>query len=363
MSCFCLLLRWVERRTMDARSGWEVVVALLKRERRFGGAFLLLGSIPSSAGVFYQRMRPRERTPAEPTVKTDAFHRPPGRPCRCVPGAGRRCARRRHTGCLPCMSFWRRRCHPRDRYRWPLDDTPFAYMSHTEPYPPLLSLPRSAQRAEVVLEASFVHGERCVWVVHGRCARAGGMVVAGCSGCSFGLDVFADGWWACREIECLLWVAERSLKVGGSPAERARGGSRRPGGSSLHGGVLCIVICCAEKCLQKTSPLPRASLLRHISTTNHGKYRLGISRPQPTAHTPQPLSTKDSLLVTQFRAITGTSYVHRTAHTRPAHTPQIRRSCKVYQEIQAHRGRMSALPATSTADAYDCLGCGCVLQQ
>lgn len=49
MSCFCLLLRWVERRTMDARSGWEVVVALLKRERRFGGAFLLLGSIPSSA--------------------------------------------------------------------------------------------------------------------------------------------------------------------------------------------------------------------------------------------------------------------------------------------------------------------------
>lgn len=272
---FCLLLRWVERRTMDARSGWEAVLALLKRARRFGGAFLLLGSIPSSAGIFCQRMRPGKRTPAEPTIKTDAFHLPSG-PCRCVPGARRRCARRRHTGRLSCMPFRRRRYHSRDRYRWFLDDTSFPYVSYTESYPPLLSLARSIQRAEVVLEAPLLHGERCVWVVDGRCARAGGMVVAGCSGCSFALEVFADGWWACREIECLLWVAERSLKVGVGPAERAGGGSRRPGGSSLHGGMLCIIICCAEEMFTKDITIPprisSSSLLHH----NHGKYRLGI---------------------------------------------------------------------------------------
>ncbi|OWZ78094.1 defective in Cullin neddylation protein 1 [Cryptococcus neoformans Bt85] len=52
----------------------------------------------------------------------------------------------------------------------------------------------------------------------------------------------------------------------------------------------CILLYAAQrKCLQKTSPFLRASLLHHFSTTT------------------MPLSTKDSLLVTQFRAITGTS--------------------------------------------------------
>lgn len=191
-----LLLRWVVRRTMDARSGWEVVLALLKRVRRLGGAFLLLGSIPSSAGVFYQYMYQERRVHAKPTIKTDAFHLPSGCPCRSVPITGRRCARR-HAGCLPCMSAWCGRYHFRDRYRRSLDDTSFRYISYTESYPPLVSLLRSTQCPEVVLKASLVRGHGCVLVVHGRCARAGGIVVACCGGCSLGLEIFADGWWAC----------------------------------------------------------------------------------------------------------------------------------------------------------------------
>lgn len=58
---------------MDARSGWEAVLALLKRARRFGEAFLLLGSIPSSAGIFCQRMRPGKRTPADPPSRPMLF--------------------------------------------------------------------------------------------------------------------------------------------------------------------------------------------------------------------------------------------------------------------------------------------------
>lgn len=182
---------------MDARSGWEVVVALLKRVRRLGVAFLLLGSIPSSAGDSYQYMYQERRVQANPTIKTDAFHLPSDCPCRCVPRTGRRCARRRHAGCLPCMSAWCGRYHCRDRYRQSLDDTSFPYISHTESYPPLVSLLRSTQCPEVVLKASLVCGHRCVWVVHGCCARAGGIVMACCGGCSLGLEVFADGWWAC----------------------------------------------------------------------------------------------------------------------------------------------------------------------
>lgn len=193
-----LLLRWVVRRTMDARSGWEVVVALLKRVRRLGGAFLLLGSIPSSAGVFYQCMYLERRVQAKPTIKTDAFHLPSGCPCRSVPITGRRCARRRHAGCLPCMAAWCVRYHSRDRYRRSLGDTSsFPYISHTESYPPLVSLLRSIQCPKVVLKASLVRVHGRVWIVHGRCAHARGIVVACCGGCSLGLEVFADGWWAC----------------------------------------------------------------------------------------------------------------------------------------------------------------------
>lgn len=162
-------------------------------------------------------------------------------------------------------------------------------------------------------------------------------------------------------------VQPRSLRVscGASGRKTSTAGGEQPPWRN----VVMFYMLRQRKCLQKTPPLHRASL-HHIFTTKQPWQVFSRQPQQLTAHIPQPLSTKDSLLVTQFKAITGTSYVHHSTTTRthsrttdPPTLQSISRNTSTLKPYVWSGTHISADREIPAADAHDYLGCGCVLQQ